>query len=119
MADQLAQTAAPQNTDLPTADVHYLPNRTLGRAGFVDDDFSQLGRRLAQLDALLCVITDADVDADDDRNSFQRLNNTIQRTVYDLASDLAQEAHELHEKLSYAGADALLRPISGPGGNHG
>lgn len=119
MADQIAHTAEALTACPPTADVHYLPNRTLGRTGYVEDDFSRLGRRLAHLDALLSVLNDHEVAKDDEPNSFQRVNYEIQRTVIDLASDLAQEAHELHERLACADAEALLRPISEPGGSHG
>ena len=80
----------------------YEPGRTLGRSGYQRDPVSHLCAVLEHLDALLCTIS-AGGGADGEPNDFQRLNNVIQCSVLDLASDLATEAHELHEQLRVRG----------------
>jgi len=80
--------------------LQYVPGKTLGRSGFVDDPESRLATRIAHLDALLCVL--AGEEDDDGKTDFRRLNGQIQQTALDLASDLATEIHELHTQVTIA-----------------
>lgn len=80
----------------------YEPNRTLGRSGYQRDPETQLHARMEQLDALLTLISNADVTGED-HNDFQRMNGSIQRAILGLASELAQEAHELYTRVHVYG----------------
>ena len=73
----------------------YQRGRTLGRSGYEQSLASRLTATVERLDALLCVISNADFSEDDPGNDFQRMNKHIQVAVLDLASELAYEAHEI------------------------
>lgn len=87
------------NTTLPQGDARhtYVPNRTLGRSGYIEDKKGQLSGKITHLDALLLLMTMAP--DSDDPNDFASVNSDIQSAVLSLASTLASEIHELHEEL--------------------
>lgn len=68
----------------------FVPNTTLGRNGRLSDSVDILRSRANQLDALLCFIT---VGFEED-GDLSRLNDEIQRTLLELAGDLATEVNE-------------------------
>lgn len=71
----------------------YKRGELLGRSGHsVGAD--RLVNVLQGLDALLCIVSDAEVD-EDGKNAFQYFNSSIQRGVLKLSQELAEEAHEL------------------------
>ena len=88
----------------------YVPGTTLGRSGYVFSASDRLGMRIAQLDALLCVIS-VSPESDDDEG-FQNCNPQIQFSVLELAGSLATEIHELHEELLLADLRAEHRRAS-------
>jgi hypothetical protein len=63
--------------------LRYVPGKTLGRSGYLDDPANQLARRVAHLDALLCVL--AGEEDDEGNTDFRRLNGQIQQTALELA----------------------------------
>ena len=73
----------------------YVPNRTLGRSGYVPSVSDGMHERVNQLDALLCVLTTGP----DGEEGFLNLNNDIQYAVLCLASRLATEINEAQEEL--------------------
>ena len=81
----------------------YKRGELLGRSGY-SEGADRLVDVLQGLDALLCVISDAEAD-EDGKNAFQRFNSSIQRGVLKLSQELAEEAHELATEIhSYRGA---------------
>ncbi|MCW5664022.1 MAG: hypothetical protein KIT35_09325 [Piscinibacter sp.] len=89
----------------------YVPNSTLGRSDADNLPFERLGKRLEQLDVLLMLMCGADADPDG-TTDFERFNDEIKRAALRMAQDLAQEAHELHEQITYEKAAEI------PAGSH-
>ena len=89
-----SKTVAPS----AAAPLRYVPGKTLGRSGYADEPEGRLAMRIAHLDALLCVL--AGEEDDDGKTDFRRMNDQIQQTALDLASDLATEIHELHTQVT-------------------
>ena len=80
------------NVKQPGFRPQYVPGCTLGRSGYQVSKEDQMGACIAQLHALLCVVNSGE-------EGFESFNQTIQRTVLELAEDLAEEVHELHAAL--------------------
>ena len=86
------------------ADLLYKPGKTLGRSGYVSDPADRLAERIRYLDALLCLVTAREGLEGGCEAGFGSVNDQIQRSVLDLASSLATEAHELHTVVELARA---------------
>ena len=75
----------------------FQPNRTLGGSGYVPSVADQLSERVAELDALLTVMTTT---SDDGSGlAFESLNGQVRMHMMFLAARLAHDVHELHEQL--------------------
>lgn len=79
---------------------NYVPNKTLGRSGYIEGNQDKLAARVRQLDALLCLVSCSDGSSEDGQAGFFSFNQEIQRATLQLASSLATEIHELHEEIS-------------------
>lgn len=93
-----------------SAPTEFVPGVTLGRSGYILPPADRLAFKIAHLDALLSTLTGA---GDPEDADFFGMNETIQHTLLELASSLAEEIHELHDQVRCQQAQKPPQPREG------
>lgn len=75
----------------------YQPNLTLGGSGYVPCAADQLSERVAELDALMTLLTT--LSEDGAGLVLEKFNEQVRLHAMFLAARLAHDVHELHEQL--------------------